>query len=106
MKYDNQIMKFNITDTELQMSIKIDDIVWLFHNSPYNCNLRSVEQGIDCMVKVKQGKEKEFAEYVVKYLMEFESCDSHNTNWSAKFDEAFNTILEGAEDEICDYEGY
>jgi hypothetical protein len=98
-EYNNQLMKFKITDNKLEMSIKIDDIVWLFHNSPDNFN------GNGIAVKVKKGKEKEFAEYVLKYLMDFE-CDSHNTNWSAKFDEAFNTVLCGAENEICDYKGY
>ncbi len=33
-KYDEQLLKIQITNDKLKMEIKLTDLVWLFHNSP------------------------------------------------------------------------
>lgn len=96
-EYNNQVMKFKLSDEELKMSIKVKDLVWLFHNSPENFD------GEGIAVKVKKGKEKEFAEHILKNLMDDESPDSNNMNWGIPFENAFQEVLEGAEDDICEY---
>ena len=35
-KYDDQLLKFAITNNKLKMEIKLSDLVWLFRNSPDN----------------------------------------------------------------------
>lgn len=96
-EYNNQVMKFILSDEELKMSIKVKDLIWLFHNSPENFD------GEGIAVKVKKGREKEFAEHILRYLMDYGNPDSNNINWSVPFENAFQEVLEGAEDNICEY---
>ena len=35
-EYNDQLMKFKITNDKLKMEIKLSDLVWLFRNSPDN----------------------------------------------------------------------
>ena len=102
-EFNDQLMKFKITNDKLKMEISLKDSVWLFHNSPDNCN----EDGSGLGAKVKRGKRQEFAEYIVESLMD-ESTDGGNGDnvvWGIPFEEVFMRIFEGAED-FCKYAGY
>ena len=35
-EYNDQLMKFKITNDKLKMEIKLSDLAWLFRNSPEN----------------------------------------------------------------------
>ena len=35
-EYNDQLMKFKITNDKLKMEIKLSDLAWLFRNSPDN----------------------------------------------------------------------
>ena len=37
-EYNDQLMKFKITNDKLKMEIKLSDLAWLFRNSPENEN--------------------------------------------------------------------
>lgn len=92
-KYENQLMKFNITKDKLKMEIKLKDLEWLFKYSPSNY------EG----AKVKRGKRQEFAEFIVERLLDDSGQDSNNTIWGEPFERIFEEILEGYEDEIIKY---
>ena len=97
-KFEDQIMKFEITNTKLKMEISLKDLAWLFENSPSNFGFEG-----DGVAKVKRGKRKEFAEFIVNRLRDDSSDDSNNTVWGEPFERIFEEILEGAEDEIVKY---
>lgn len=90
-------MKFEITKDKLKMEISLKDLAWLLENSPNNYG----ENGE--VIKVKRGKRQEFAEYVVSMLMDFEDADSNDTRWGKPFEDIFESIFEGAEDEFIKY---
>ncbi|WWU66484.1 hypothetical protein QJR26_08910 [Clostridium baratii] len=92
-KYENQLMKFNITKNKLKMEIKLKDLIWLFECSPGNYD----------GAKVKRGKRQEFAEFIVERLLDDSGQDSNNTVWGELFEGIFEEILEGCEDEIIKY---
>lgn len=96
-KFNDQVMKFTITNDKLKMEISFKDLVWLFHNSPNN-----TYDGEGIGAKVRPGMRKEFAEFVVNHLMDA-GCDSDTTNWGEPFENAFIEIIEGAED-FCKYQ--
>jgi hypothetical protein len=96
-KFNNQVMKFTITSDKLKMEMSLQDLVWLFHNSPNN-----TYDGENIGAKVKPGMRQEFAEFIVKFLMDDARNESDNTNWSEPFENAFLEIIEGAED-FCKY---
>ncbi|AKA68516.1 hypothetical protein [Clostridium scatologenes] len=98
-KFTDQVMKFEITKDKLKMEISLKDLEWLFKNSPNNYD----ENGNSGVIKVKRGKRQEFAEYVVKALMDVQDPDSDNTKWGQPFEDIFEEIFEGAEDEFIKY---
>lgn len=98
-KFTDQVMKFEITKDKLKMEISLKDLAWLLENSSNNYD----ENGNSGAVKVKRGKRQEFAEYVVKALMDFKDSDSDNTRWGRPLDDIFEEIFESAEDEFIKY---
>ena len=97
-KYTDQIMKFEITKEKLKMEISLKDLAWLLKNSPNNYGCANGE-----LIKVRCGKRQEFAEYIVTMLMDAESCDSNDVRWGKPFEDIFEEIFEGAEDEFIKY---
>lgn len=97
-KFEEHLMKFNITKDKLKMEIKLKDLEWLFENSPSNFGFEG--EGI---ARVKRGKRQEFAEFIVRRLLDDSSEDSNNVVWGEPFEKIFEEILEGAEDEIIKY---
>ena len=65
-KYDEQLLKFQITNDKLKMEIKLSDLVWLFHNSPNNM----ADDGESAFCRVKSGLKQQFAEKVVEMLLD------------------------------------
>jgi len=100
-EFNNQLLKFKITNDKLKMEISLKDLVWLFHNSPDNCG----EDGMGLGAKIKRGKRQEFAEYVVSMLMDESPSNGNNMRWGEPFEDIFMEIFEGAED-FCKYTGY
>lgn len=98
-EYNEQLMKFKITNDKLKMEIKLKDLEWLFLNSPENYGYT----GEDDKCKVKHGKRQEFAEYIVSMLLDDVSCDSNNCRWLQPLEDIFMEIFEGAEDEFIKY---
>ncbi|MBC2456150.1 hypothetical protein [Clostridium beijerinckii] len=97
-KFEDQLMKFEITNTKLKMEISLKDLAWLFENSPSNYDLDG-----EGPAKIKRGKRKEFAEFIVNRFRDDVDSDSNNTVWGEPFEKVFEEILEGAEDEIVKY---
>lgn len=97
-KYTEQLMKFEVTKDKLKMEITLKDLAWLFKNSPnnYGCD----GEGI---AKVKRDKYKQFAKYIVNMLMAYENSDSNETRWGKPFEDIFESIFEGYEDEFINY---
>lgn len=100
-EFNDQVMKFKITNDKLKIEISLKDLVWLFHNSPDNCNYDGTGLG----AKIKRGKRQEFAEYIVNMLMDESPNNGNNTRWGEPFEDIFIGIFEGAED-FCKYAGY
>lgn len=96
-KFDEQLMRFMITKDKLKMEISLKDLVFLFENSPNNFD------EYDEVIKIKRGKRQEFAEFVVKMLMDYSRYDENDTRWGRSFEEVFSEIFEGYEmaDEFC-----
>ena len=97
-KFDSQIMKFQITNDKLKMEASLKDLAWLFENSPNNFGYDG--EGV---AKVKCGKRQEFAEYIVEHLMDYSQHNEDNTVWGQPFEDIFEDIFEGAEDEFIKY---
>lgn len=93
-EFNDQILKFKITDNKLKMEIALKDLVWLFHNSPNNFN-GETESG-----KVMRGKRQEFAEYIVRMLMDDAPNERDCVRWGEPFEDIFEEILSGSEDFI------
>lgn len=97
-KFNEQLMKFEITKEKLKMEISLKDLAWLFENSPNNYG--SDGEGI---AKVKRGKRQEFAEFIVNGLLDDVDSESNNTVWIEPFENIFMQIFEGAEDDFIKY---
>ncbi len=93
-------MKFTITKDKLKMEISLKDLVFLFENSPNNFDSMGENP-----VKIKRGKRQEFAEFMVKTLMDYSHYDENDTRWGRAFEESFSEIFEGYEEgeEFCKY---
>ena len=98
-KFVEQLLEFEITEDKLKMEISLENLEFAFNNAEGNYNDKGERYG----AKIKDNKRQEFAEFVVKFLMDDESTDSNNVNWSVPFEKAFDAIFEGAEDDIVDY---
>lgn len=93
-KYDDQLLKFAITNNKLKMEIKLSDLAWLFRNSPDNV----ADDGEHEFCRVIRGKNKEFAETFVE-LMRDESPENENdTRWGHMLEGIFQEIRESAAD--------
>lgn len=97
--FNEQIMKFEITENKLKMEISIKDLIWLFENSPNN-----TYDGETVACKVKRDKKKEFVEFIAENLMDDSENDSGNPIWGVAFEEVFNRIIEGDGDDFCKYQ--
>ena len=99
-EFNDQLLKFKITNNKLKMEISLKDLVWLFHNSPDN-----TYDGENIGAKIKRGRRQEFAEYIVNMLMDDSPNNGNNTRWGEPFEDVFMEIFEGDED-FCKYTGY
>jgi len=100
-EFNDQLLKFKITNDKLKMEISLKDLVWLFHNSPDNCS----DDGSNLGAKIMRGKRQEFAEYIVTMLMDESPNNGNNMRWGEPFEDIFMEIFEGDE-EFCKYNGY
>jgi hypothetical protein len=91
--YDKFTMKFTITDKLLRMEISIEDLLFLFHSSPNNSSMYDVELPF---AEVKEGREQEFVEDVVKHLMNDAPYEQDDFVWSLPFSQVFEEISESA----------
>lgn len=96
-EFNQQVLKFKITNDKLIMEMSLEDLDFLFNASPNNFD------GDGIVAKIKDGKRQEFAEFIVKFLMDDEGYDSNDVNWGVPFEKAFDEIFEGAEDDMVDY---
>lgn len=87
-KFENQLMKFEVGDNKLKMEISLGDLKKLFHSDPNNVS----DDGEGNYCTVKEGKEEEFAEKVVEYLIECNSDDSDSPRWGEPFVEIFEEL--------------
>ncbi len=99
IKNNTNLMKFKVTDTEVETRIKIDDLVWLFENSENNV----ADDGKSSYATVKEDKKQEFAYKVVEALLD--EADQHSScpYWGITLDEVFTNIIENAEDDVLVY---
>jgi len=96
-EFNNQLLKFKITNDKIKMEISLKDLVSLFNTDPNNFD------GDKPFVKIKAGKRQEFAEYIVNMLMDESPNNGDNTRWADPFADIFMEIFEGAEDDFCKY---
>jgi hypothetical protein len=99
IKNNTNLMKFKVTDTEVETRIKIDDLVWLFENSENNV----VDDGKSSYATVKEDKKQEFAYKVVEMLLSEADQHSGCPYWGVTLDEIFLDMLENAEDDVLVY---
>lgn len=97
-EYNDQLMKFKITNDKLKMEIKLSDLARLFKNSPNNMS----DNGECDYCHVRRGKNKEFAEKVVEYLLDLSPEDENNTRWGQLFENIFEELIESG-DELFKY---
>lgn len=97
-EFNDQLMKFKITDDKLKMEISLKDLVWLFHSSPENI----ADDGESSFAKIKRGKRQEFAEYFVKILMKDAPYERNCFRRGGPFEDAFKEITVSGVD-FCKY---
>lgn len=100
-KYDEQLMKFTITNDKLKMEIPLKELVWLFHNSPNN-----VSDGEGLAYKIIKNKTQEFAEFIVRNLMDIDGYNDDVVLWGIPFEKVFERIYEDDLDFIIYPEDY
>lgn len=93
-EFNDHLMKFKITNDKLKMEITLKDLAWLFHNSPENI----ADDGDSPFAKIKPGKRQEFAERLVKILMDDAEYERDCFKWSEPFENAFLKMTESAEE--------
>ncbi len=99
-KYEEDLMKFAITNNKLKMEIKLSDLAWLFRNSPDNV----ADDGEHEFCRVKRGRNQEFAEEVVKLLMDESPEDGNDTRWGHALEGIFEEIRESGADFLKYYD--
>jgi len=97
-KFEEQLTKFYITNDKLKMEISLKDLVFLFENCPNNMDYNGNFPGC----KIKRGKKQEFAEYVVRMLLDDAPNERDTNRIGEPFDDIFEEIMEGYED-FCTY---
>jgi hypothetical protein len=93
-EFNDHLMKFKITNDKLKMEISLKDLAWLFHNSPENVS----EDGDTPSAKIMPGRRQEFAERLVKILMDDAEYERDCFKWSEPFENAFLEMIENAEE--------
>jgi len=97
-EFNDFLMKFAIDDSKLKMEISLDDLVFLFENCPNNMD--------DCGncpgYKIKPDMKQEFAEYVVRMLLDDAPYERDAIRIGEPFDDIFEGIMESYED-FCQY---
>lgn len=93
-KYEEQLMKFAITNDKLKMEIKLSDLAWLFRSSPDNV----ADDGEHEFCRVKRGRNQEFAEEVVKLLMDESPENENDMRWGHALEGVFEEIRESGAD--------
>ena len=83
-EYNDQLMKFKITNDKLKMEIKLSDLAWLFRNSPDNV--------------ADDGRNREFVEAVVEMLRDESPENGNDTRWGHALEDVFQEIRESAAD--------
>ena len=92
-EFNDHLLKFKITNDKLKMEISLKDLAWLFHNSPNNVSKYNDELPF---ARIKPGRRQEFAEHLVKILMDDAEYERDCFKWSEPFENAFEEILESA----------
>lgn len=95
--YDEQSMRFEITEDKLKMEISIDDLCELFESHPWN-----YEDEDGNVAVIKEDKKEEFVRYVVEKLLDQADTNEDCILWGIPFDNTFSQILEDSED-FCNY---
>lgn len=85
--YENneQLMKIKVDNSKLCMQISIKDLKYLFETDSENFDES----------KVQRGKQKEFAEWVAKMLLEESDQETGEPYWFNPFRGIFESALEG-----------
>ncbi len=99
-EYNDQLMKFKITNDKLKMEIKLSDLAWLFRNSPDNV----ADDGEHEFCRVIRGKNKEFAEAIVEMLRDESPENGNDTRWGHALEDVFQEIRESAADFLKYYD--
>ena len=99
IKNSTDLMKFKITDTEVEARIKIYDLVQLFESSENNI----ADDGESSYATVKEDKKQEFAYKVVEMLLSEAPREKGCPYWGVTLDEIFLDMVENAEDDILEY---
>ena len=96
--YENNETVFKVkADKEgLTIKISIEDLLFLFENSPTNYT----GDGPDA--KVIKGKEEAFCKRIVELLLDFPDSDAENIRLGKPFEFAFEEICCSGEDFIMD----
>jgi len=97
-KFDEQLLKVQITNDKLKMEIKLSDLAWLFRSSPDNV----ADDGEHEFCRVKRGRNQEFAEKFVREMLDASPHDENNMRWGDMFEEIFREIRESG-DEFLKY---
>lgn len=84
-KNEEQLMKISVDDKKLHMEISIKDLKYLFETDSANFD----------QSKVKRGKQKEFAEWVAKMLLEESDQETGEPYWANPFRGIFEFAMEG-----------
>ena len=93
-KYDDQLLKFAITNNKLKMEIKLSDLTWLFRNSPDNV----ADDGEHEFCSVKKGENQAFTEEFVQMLMDEAPENGNDTRWGHMFEKIYQELRESGAD--------
>lgn len=86
--FDEQLMKFTITNDKLKLEIKLSDLAYLLENS--------INNNPDKIVKVKPGHQQQFAEALVRELMD-DDPEGDFVRWGKPLEEIFDRWFCGDE---------
>lgn len=98
LNFENQIMKFYVTENGIEMRISYEDLKFALANNPNN-----TYDGENIGIEILEGKEIEFGKWLVDYLQDDYGYETSDTNWSRMISNAFQCALEGAEEHIFKY---
>lgn len=101
-EFNDFLMKFALDENKLRMEISLDDLVFLFENHSNNMD----DYGNYPGYKIKPDMKQEFAEYVIRMLLDDAPNERDTIRIGEPFDDIFEEIMEGCEDfcQCLDYE--